>query len=132
MQPLPEGKLSRRIIVNAAYSFSAGFLLFLIIYGFYMIFNTLEVKIKVSYIVMIFSILFILSSVVLEHRGGQLPRLFIGGAIVSAILTFFIICIVNGILAIISNNNLSLDIFLLIYSLCIIAAFVALKIFKMH
>jgi len=131
MQTVSEKRLLKKIMINIAYSFLVGFLLFLIIYGFYIIIITSNIRIKAPYAIMVFTIIFILSSVILEHRGGKIPRLFIGSVLISAILTFFIVCMVNGILAILNNGKLPLDTFLTVYSLCSITAFVGLRILKL-
>lgn len=133
MQPISQTRIPRSIYLNLTYSFSIGFLLFLAVYGFYDMVTsfTASYYLKYPYIIMIFAILFILSCVFLEYRGAKVPYLFGGGALIASILTFFFVCIVNGIFAIWNNNSMSTDVFIAVFSICSVVAFIGIKFLKL-
>lgn len=125
-------KISRSIYLNLVYSFSLGFILFLAVYGFYDMITSFTASpyLKYSYIITAFAVLFILSSVFLEQRGAKVPYLFGGGALIASILTFFFVCIANGIFAIWNNNDLSIDVFMIAFSICSVVAFIGIKFLR--
>ncbi|RLI76449.1 hypothetical protein DRP05_12850 [Archaeoglobales archaeon] len=125
---MSQSRISKNVYLSLVYSFSIGFLLFLSVYGFYDMATSFKVQLKYSYIIVMFAVLFILSCAFLEQRGAKVPYLFGGGALIASILTFSFVCIVNGVFAIWNGNSLSVDSFVVVYSICSVVAFVGIKL----
>jgi hypothetical protein len=123
-----ENELLRRLYIHLAVSFGFGFVILLWAYGFYGIVNTREIYLQPHYIALAFTLFFISSSIVLEHRGVEMPYLIAGGALLSSIATFMTICVVNGILWLNNNGLPSSDVLLLGISLTSLAAFIIIKL----
>lgn len=112
-------------------SFGVGFVIFLWGYGLYAMFSQFRVP-DISYILLAFTIFLIFCTVVLEHRGVTMPYLIIGGALLSAILTFITICVVNGALWLSNNGFPSVNKFLVMISVSAIIGFLLIKLATME
>lgn len=130
MQPLFED-VARRFYVYLFASFGIGFVIFLWGYGLYAMFSQFRVP-DISYILLAFTIFLIFCTVILEHRGVNMPYLIVGGAMLSAILTFITICVVNGALWISNKGFPSVDRFLIMISVSAIAGFLLIKLATME
>ncbi len=130
MQPLFED-VARRFYVYLFASFGIGFVIFLWGYGLYAMFSQFRIP-DISYILLAFTIFLIFCTVVLEHRGVTMPYLIVGGALLSGILTFITICVVNGALWISHNGFPSIDKFLVMISVSAIMGFLLIKLVTME
>lgn len=130
MQPLFED-VARRFYVYLFASFGIGFIIFLWGYGLYAMFSQFRIP-DISYILLAFTIFLIFCTVVLEHRGVTMPYLVAGGALLSAILTFITICVVNGALWIVKNDFPPIHEFLVMISVSAIIGFLLIKLATME
>ncbi|RUM34713.1 MAG: hypothetical protein DSY33_01475 [Archaeoglobus sp.] len=120
--------LVRKCVFTLALSFGLGLILLLWAYGLYGISKTFKIFFYPQYVALIFALFYILFSILLEHRGAEVPYLFISGAIISALATFFVVCVVNGILWLRNRGLPDFNTALLEMSICSVVAFIMLKL----
>ncbi len=125
MEPL-EG-LRRKLAAHIALSAILGLLIFLWWYGLYAILLTFRLFMNPPYVLLVFSLLFIVFSVVIQHRNVEFPYYLMGGALLSLLVTFVIVGAVNGIVWILSNGLPNADFLITGISISMLAAFVSIK-----
>ncbi len=120
----------RETYTSLAISLALGFLLFLCGYGIYsaMILGVFGVKFSVVFF--IFAILLVTFSKIVEHRGAVFPNYIFGGTILSALTTFVIVSVYNGVMWIMRNGFPSLDATLTGVGVATILSFVAISFFS--
>ena len=123
-----EDSLIRKWLITSALSFVLSLILLLWAYGLYGIFKTFKIFFYPQYVAITFALFYIFFSILLEHRGAEVPYLFVSGAILSAFATFFVVCIVNGVLWLYSRGLPDFNTALLQISVCLIVAFILLKL----
>ncbi len=123
-----EDDLVRRCILNIVLSFSFGLILLLWAYGLYGVIKTFKIYFYPQYIAFVFALFYILFSILLEHRGVEMPYILVSGAILSLFATFFITCVVNGILWIYKKGLPDFNSCLLEISLTSVVAFIIIKL----
>ncbi|HID43266.1 MAG TPA: hypothetical protein EYP30_05735 [Archaeoglobaceae archaeon] len=129
MQPILED-VAKKFYVHLIASFTIGFIIFLWGYGLYGMFSEPNSP-PVPYILLAFTIYLIFCTVILEHRGVKMPYLLAGGSLLSFILTFITICVVNGVFWV-KEKTPQPDSFLVMISVSTIAGFILLKLFTMQ
>ncbi len=125
-----DNELLRRLCMHFAASFGFGFVILLWAYGFYGIVSTGHIYIQLHFVALAFTIFFISSSILLESRGVEMPYLLAGGALVSSIATFVLICVINGFMWFKNNSIPSADVLLLNLSISSFTAFIILKLIQ--
>jgi hypothetical protein len=127
MRPLLESEVSRKFYTNVLLSLISGLIIFFWANGLYGMLSTFQVYFKLSYALIGFTIFFIFFTVLLEHRGVKMPYLLGGGALLSSLVTFIGICVVNGVF-LVKDNVPPLDTLLIMLSLSILAGFIFIKV----
>ena len=125
MEPL-EG-LRRKLAAHIALSVILGLLIFLWWYGLYAILLTFRLFMNPPYVLLVFSFLFIIFSVLIQHRNVEFPYYLMGGALLSFLVTFIIVCAVNGAVWILSNGLPDADFLITAISISMLAGFVSIK-----
>ena len=123
-----EKDLQKKFYLNLIAAFSLGFAIFLFSCGLYNIITTLQVNVRGSYVILIFTLLFIFFSVFLENRGVKVPYLFIGSLILTSVSTLMVICVYIGWTWIWMKEWPSEDTLIIGLSISMLAAFVIVKI----
>ncbi len=122
-----EESIARKLMLNFALSFGFGVILLLWAYGLYGIAKTMKIFFYPQYVALVFALFYIFFSILLEHRGVEVPYLFVSGAILSSFATFFVVCVVNGILWLYKKGLPDFNTALFEVSVCSIVAFVIVK-----
>jgi len=120
----------RKIYFSLVVSFILGFLLYFMLTGFYDILTNRRIFMSTSYILLIFAVVFVISSVVIEHRSinpSKAPYFLIGGFIIAAITTFLFVCTASGITLVIENGLPEKDKFIASISVLTAISFAMLK-----
>ncbi len=125
---LQEESLTRKCALNLAVSFGFGVILLLWAYGLYGIAETFKIMFYPQYVALVFALFYISFSILLEHRGVEMPYILISGAILSSFATFFVVCVVNGILWLYRYGLPDFNTTLLEVSICSVVAFVIFKL----
>lgn len=125
MEPL-EG-LRRKLAAHIALSVILGLLIFLWWYGLYAILLTFRLFMNPPYVLLVFSLLFIVFSVLIQHRNVEFPYYLMGGALLSLLVTFVIVCAVNGVVWILSKGLPNADFLITAISISMLAGFVSIK-----
>ncbi|AGK61931.1 hypothetical protein Asulf_01965 [Archaeoglobus sulfaticallidus PM70-1] len=120
------GEITRRFYINIALSLLSGFIIFFWGYGLYEILTTFQIYFRLSYILLAFTIAFIFFTAFLEHRGVEIPYLFVSSALLASLFTFIGLCIVNGVISIYKSFP-PIDNFLIMFSISIIVGFIFIK-----
>ena len=122
-----EEDLGKKCLLHFALSFGFGAILLLWAYGLYGIIKTMKIFFYPQYVALVFALFYIFFSILLEHRGVEVPYLFVSGAILSSFATFFVVCVVNGVLWLYKKGLPDFNTALLEISICSIVAFVIVK-----
>ncbi len=122
-----EEDFGKKCIMHFALSFGFGTILLLWAYGLYGIFKTMKIFFYPQYVALLFALFYIFFSILLEHRGVEVPYLFVSGAILSSFATFFVVCVINGVLWLYNRGLPDFNTALFEISVCSIVAFVIIK-----
>ncbi len=114
--------------INIAISFGFGLIFVLWAYGLYGIVKTFKIYFYPQYVAFAFALFYIMFTILLEHRGVEMPYLLISGAILSAFATFFVTCVINGILWLQHNGLPDFNTALFELSISSVVAFVLAKL----
>lgn len=120
----------RKIYFSLVVSFILGFLLYFMLTGFYDIITKKRIFLNISYILLIFAVVFVISSVVIEQRSinpSKAPYFLIGGFIIAIVITFLFVCTASGITLLMKNGLPERDKFIASVSVLTAISFAMLK-----
>ncbi len=117
----------KNFYTSLIFSLILAVIILLCIYGIISI-TMHELELRTSFITLIFAILMIFFSVLIEHRGVEFPFYLVGGAILSTISTFLVICLYLGFIWILKKGFPDLDTLILSLSISMIFSFAIIKL----
>ena len=113
---------------SLAVSLILGFVLFLCGYGVYSAVFLGMFSVRYSVVFFIFAVILVLASKFVENRGAEFPNYILGGAIISALVTFVIVSVYNGALWIVKNGFPDVDVTLFGIGTATIVSFVVISL----